>query len=207
MKVIFLDIDGVLNHEIFYRGLSKYERLKGRWASEIDRASVEILNGIIRQTGAVIVVSSTWRIAHSCEELELILGECGFFGKIIDKTPRLNFKDSIRGNEILAWMRANEELYGSYYYQFKNYVILDDDSDMLYWQRKNYIQTDRYCGLSEIDAQKAVRILCGAKDTENPMVKIEGLKAALKEIRSITNLRGCITKRLHQIANDALSSI
>ena len=28
------------------------------------------------------------------------------------------------------------------------YVILDDDSDMLYWQRNSYFQVDSYSGLT-----------------------------------------------------------
>ena len=39
------------------------------------------------------------------------------------------------------------------------YVILDDDSDMLYTQRFNFIQTDSEIGLMMWEATKAVEIL------------------------------------------------
>ena len=40
-------------------------------------------------------------------------------------------------------------------------VILDDDSDMLYWQRNHYVQCDGECGLSNGVAYRAIRILRG----------------------------------------------
>lgn len=204
MKIIFLDIDGVLNHEYFYRGLSKYPRRKERYISEINRESVENLNLIIERTGASVVLSSSWRILHSIEDVQSYLNEQGFTGKIIDKTPRLNNKCSYRGNEIILWMQENEKLVGPYY-NFNSYVILDDDSDMLYWQRKNFIHTDRTTGLTERDAKKAINILLGVRNRENKQETIEELRRTLKQIRSITNFKGCITSRIHKLANNALS--
>jgi len=53
MKVIFLDIDGVLNSEKF---------LENNKNQAIDRNSVGILKNIIDKTGALIVMSSGWRL-------------------------------------------------------------------------------------------------------------------------------------------------
>jgi histidinol phosphatase-like enzyme len=53
MKVIFLDIDGVLNSEEF---------LKKNKNEAIDRNNVSILKKIIDKTGAFIVMSSAWRL-------------------------------------------------------------------------------------------------------------------------------------------------
>ena len=41
----------------------------------------------------------------------------------------------------------------------QNYVILDDDSDMLYIQKDHFIKTDTYKGLSEENVQQAIQIL------------------------------------------------
>ena len=67
MKIIFLDIDGVLNCENAYRnGECQYQE----WIWEDGRKdhyqrfcvrSKELLNKLIDETGAKIVISSTWR--------------------------------------------------------------------------------------------------------------------------------------------------
>jgi Swiss Army Knife RNA repair-like protein len=158
MKTIFLDIDGCLNHENFYRGKSKFPRRNELYLSELDRASILILNSIIQATDAKVVISSTWRVHHDPPEILDFLKEQGFIGEIVGVTPHLTWNGAFRGNEIYLWMEKNEELIGKRY-KYKNYVILDDDSDMLYWQRKNFIHVDGHIGLSERDAKKAIRIL------------------------------------------------
>ena len=39
------------------------------------------------------------------------------------------------------------------------YVILDDDTDMLYWQRNNFIRTNYHRGISASNVKKAIKIL------------------------------------------------
>lgn len=164
MKIIFLDIDGVLNHEAFYK-----ERFEKRYEkgviehpySEIDPKSINNLNQLIKDTGAEVVISSTWRhsgIDYCKDALEFH----GFIGKIIDMTPDLRSDNCLRGNEILKWIKDNEKLVGPYY-NFTEYVILDDDSDMLYWQRNNFLLIDRFVGLTMGDVFRAKRILNGEK--------------------------------------------
>ena len=55
MKIIFLDIDGVLNS-------IAYEREKAPEQSFIDESRLPLVAQIVRKTGAAIVLSSTWRI-------------------------------------------------------------------------------------------------------------------------------------------------
>ena len=163
-KIIFLDIDGVLNHENFYK--KRYEKRYQEDAlaypySEIDPESVENLNSLIESTGAKVVISSTWR--HSGLEYCLdVLNFHGFKGDVIDITPDLSRHGGLRGNEILKWVEDNEKLIGSKH-NFTEYVILDDDSDMLYWQRNNFILVDRYVGLTPGDVFRAKKILNGGK--------------------------------------------
>lgn len=164
MKIIFLDIDGVLNHERFYkeRFAKRYE--EGAIAypySEIDPESVQNLNQLIKDSDAKVVLSSTWR--HSGLEYCLdVLKFHGFEGEIIDVTPDLRSNDCLRGNEILKWMKDNKNLIGDYY-NFTEYVILDDDSDMLYWQRNNFLLIDRFVGLTMGDVFRANKILNNGK--------------------------------------------
>ena len=38
-------------------------------------------------------------------------------------------------------------------------LIIDDDSDMLYWQKDNFVNTDREIGLTDADTDLAIKIL------------------------------------------------
>ena len=185
MKIIFLDIDGVLNHEIWYK--KRMEIKQGTdakdWSDqypfyEFDPVSVNFLNLIVEKTGAKVVVSSTWRHGRRVEDLQNILKSVGFNGEVIDTTPSLNArigKDPAgytvpRGCEIDWWLKNkgdfqrinwSKERQQEYIdkSKVKNYVILDDDSDMLYSQREHFVQTSFKDGLSEKKAIKAIEIL------------------------------------------------
>lgn len=154
MKIIFLDIDGVLNNADdsdmhIHKGGTHFYSPK----------CVSYLNRITDKTGAKIVVSSTWRLRASVEQLQVTLKEMGVTGQVIDKTCQLNHLGGYRGNEILKWVKDNKELLGADYHEYKHYVILDDDTDMLLWQKDNFINTDGYKGLSLEDVEGAIEIL------------------------------------------------
>ena len=63
---------------------------------------------------------------------------------------RLSF---CRGNEIDIWLKNSER------YKDTDYVIFDDDSDMLLWQQKHFFKTDNYSGLTPTTCYKAKRYL------------------------------------------------
>ena len=174
MKVLFLDIDGVLNSENWF-GYRLYciknnmfnevmnfvntndERIKHK-LSMIDDRAIANLNRIIEETGCKVVLSSSWR---SCVEAENTLTEYilklkGFKYEFYDVTPRLWFKDfSIRrGEEIQLWMDKESEKH-----EIESFAILDDDSDMLPEQMNNFIQIDGQVGLTDRDVFAAIEIL------------------------------------------------
>lgn len=162
IKVIFLDIDGVLNSQIFYTERNQEKREKNSpFGANIDERCVGYLNQLIADTGAKVVISSTWRI-DGLEYCKSHLEAKGFKGEIIGITPHLRHLGGFRGNEIHQWISENAEmLCGSRVNgDYKEYVIFDDDSDMLYWQRNNYIQVDAYCGLTPNQCYRAKFILC-----------------------------------------------
>lgn len=159
MKIIFLDIDGVLNSDIWYKSQKLDESAKNALLHHLDPHAVHLLNKIVSKTKAKIVLSTTWRLHYSIEAIQKIFIEKGFTGDIIGKTPDLvNSNDNfIRGNEILKWCKDNENIIGKKYYNFKSYAIIDDKNDMLYWHKNNFFQTDRYCGLTPSKASEIIK--------------------------------------------------
>ena len=157
MKIIFLDIDGVLNCENAYRnGECQYQE----WIWEDGRKdhyqrfcvrSKELLNKLIDETGAKIVISSTWR--HSGIEFMKKVWEMEeMSGEIIGITPSMRAKgyNIPRGMEIqyylendLKFHHINWDLIIQQEYMdrsgIENYIIIDDDSDMLYNQRNHFV--------------------------------------------------------------------
>lgn len=161
MKVIFLDIDGVLN--VMFPGRDNYGRL-------FHPEFVDNLRWIIDETGAKIVMSSTWRFA-GLEKMKQMWIDRNLPGELIDITidcvqlvddGRAEFYDLVeRGHEIQQWLDEHPEV--------ENYVILDDDNDFLTSQRGNFVRTsnninhpdciDIGYGLTKICSEEAIRIL------------------------------------------------
>jgi len=118
MRLLFLDIDGVLNsREVFEK---RYK--EGRdtcWV--ISEEMVEVLNRIVESTGCKVVVSSSWRLGNTVEFLNATLKEHGARFEILDVTPRciVHF-DEIRGDEISESMKK-------YGVNKDSILILDDD--------------------------------------------------------------------------------
>ncbi|MFA5187140.1 MAG: HAD domain-containing protein [Patescibacteria group bacterium] len=165
MKYIFLDVDGVLNDEEFmvdsrieYRA---YKEGCGEpshvdfYCSMLNPEKIALLKQIVDASGAEIILSSSWRCtnpeAAPMVALREMLGEQGM--SIKDITPH-GCGLCVRGNEIRSWLQKNVPYDTPY-----GYVILDDDSDMLYWQRNNFVHTDGRIGLTERDVAKAIKIL------------------------------------------------
>lgn len=178
MKVIFLDIDGVLNSNDWavrrFKEVEMDEIAAQYPFYEFDPKLVENLNSIIEQTGAVVVVSSTWRHGRTKEDLQSILDRVGFRGEIIDVTPHFgspkNFGYTIpRGCEIEWWLKQKkfqrinwsreEQRKMEEKAEVKNYVILDDDSDMLYGQSEHFVKCSFMNGLTQNEVDKSVKIL------------------------------------------------
>jgi len=175
-KIIFLDIDGVLNSNDWYvRRQNEYEMdaVENQYPFyEFDPKAINRLNEIIKSTGAKVVVSSTWRLGRSVEELQTILNMVGFIGEVIDKTAHFSSIDGYtvpRGCEIEAWLdkkgfqRINWSIEKQQMYidksPVKNYIILDDDSDMLYNQKEHFVHTGWKFGLDDLAMLKSINIL------------------------------------------------
>ena len=91
-KYLFLDIDGVLNHDEWFES-ENYKKHQENWKkSMFDPACVERVNTILDKTGARLVISSSWRSMTDLEEIFAGVGLPTTFWR----TPHadmLNYKD------------------------------------------------------------------------------------------------------------------
>lgn len=158
MKIIFLDIDGVLNSET-----SCKERGKIHYNDNPHPMHIKWLNYIVEKTNAYVVISSTWRRSTSSGMIGRLLFAYGFKGKVIDKTPCF---ESYRGTEIKAWILEHldkEKKYADsnwhiYKGDIESFVILDDDSDMGSLM-PHLVQTHERKGLLKKHAIEAIKVL------------------------------------------------
>lgn len=128
MKVIFLDIDGVLN--VSYIGDDEFGQI-------FNDIFVKNLEKLLIETNAKLVISSTWRDS-GLNFLHDMWKERKLPGEIIDITPNFMVKTGSvlqRGSEIAEWLSKNE---------VDNYVIIDDEvGDMLEEQINNIVRCSR----------------------------------------------------------------
>jgi hypothetical protein len=193
MRVVFLDIDGVLNH--------------CNTRSEISPTSAEPLpipiapecmarlNRLIAETGAKIVISSSWRTFARWQDLGPALVRHGLCADVIGETPDLvndevwlanwhtrtgaafTYEHLERGWEIREWIATHPEVTG--------FVILDDVSDMD--ELKPWlVLTHPNDGLDDPDVERAKWILDrSAEGIELARERSLGTKAQPHEERFI----------------------
>lgn len=112
MKVIFLDVDGVLNSNAYVDYTLK-NNVKGI-LEEIDPKTIEMLKYALDVTDAQIVVSSSWRNIRKFEQLKELFLRYGI--NLDEKTPVLGHE---RGLEIKQYLEEHVDI--------DQYLILDDD--------------------------------------------------------------------------------
>jgi hypothetical protein len=137
LRVVFLDIDGVL------APIRRWDRY-----GDLDSACVRVLNEIVARGGADVVVSSSWRYGKTIAELQAMLDAEGFAGRVLDKTPT-GTPGADRGEEIASWLAAHA---------VEGYVIIDDHADMGEL-RSRLVQTHPAHGLQPLDAPRAIATL------------------------------------------------
>lgn len=147
MKILFLDIDGVVNCA------TTAQRHRGFIG--IDPYMAILVDRIKQATGCVVVLSSTWRLdINSRKE---VMEQCTSF---IATTPRTFLMEeespvgrlwSHRGDEIKAWIDDNRE-------DIDQYAILDDDTaaGSLPELAPNYFRTYWEEGLTQEIADKVI---------------------------------------------------
>ena len=111
MKVIFLDIDGVLNSDE-YLDKVKNSDIQGI-ERDIDVGKVKLLKRAIDETGARVVLSSSWRYTRNARYLKELLAN---YEIRVDSTPYIRDE---RGLEIKKWLSENQGV--------EDFIILDDE--------------------------------------------------------------------------------
>lgn len=142
-KIIFLDVDGVLNSHDWWDRRKKLAPEHSRAdfiENEFDPVAVERLRTLVADTGVEVVLSSVWRLGED-SQADVKKHAVDF----IDVTPQCD--SGIRGAEILMWIRKNVPKY--YDEGTLKYAIIDDDSDMLLWQKDSFFRTDYNIGLTD----------------------------------------------------------
>lgn len=131
MKVIFLDIDGVVTS------------VRANGFSDLDPFTVNFISWCAEQGGWRIVISSTWRYGFPKEFWESI------FPGLIHDDWRTKSLRGFRGDEVLEWLSRNE---------WDDYLILDDDHDFHPHQRFRTIFTDPLNGMLYEHLQELMRL-------------------------------------------------
>lgn len=150
-RIIFLDIDGVLNNAEWVRTLYEENRKKGqlsyfeRHENEIDPTRVKMISDFAIEMNASIVISSSWRKLHPLYEINDMLIENGLYEGVqpIGITPSLN--SGYRGEEVQYWLEQNPHV--------TSYVIFDDDGD--FYPHQPLVKTSWEEGLLPIHIEQA----------------------------------------------------
>lgn len=170
MKLLVLDLDGVINNDLDSEYHNVYHVSPNGNISEklfFSKSCVNLINDITTRTGAVILLSSTWRLGETVESAQRMLSSMGLTGKVIGLTENLTYSKRIpddvarvipRGVEVHKWIVENETTLG-YEGYFTKYVILDDDDDFLISMLPNFVQCDSNIGITRELADKAISIL------------------------------------------------
>ncbi len=163
MKIVFLDIDGVLNSEQFM--LSEVYRKLHHPFQLFDPRAVSLVNRFTKFTKAQYVITSSHRLHYTLEEMQMLFAKVGFEIPIVGLTPPLKTlgKHITRGNEIKAWIQENEASLGKDYKAFQSYVILDDREDFLLQQAPHYFSVDPYVGITPTLLNKAKDFLLASE--------------------------------------------
>lgn len=161
-RVIFLDIDGVLNSSFWNAGHQK-EISAGML---IDLEKIRLLGKLVRNTKAEIILHSGWKfwfdpdLKPLCKEAAYLQRQMQREGLMIAGTTpdhsteeiRISKKFSlVKAGEILAWLDEHKEV--------DQWIVLDDLDLHDPRIEIHQLRTDPDTGLTEEDVQRAEAVL------------------------------------------------
>jgi len=159
MRVLFLDLDGVCNSTRFMVERAKAGTWDSAdpkdWTNMLDPVAVALLNTVVEATGCKIVISSSWRHAHSYQKIGVFLQRAGFVGEVIGATvDYVRIADGVYGGrsaEIALWLSQHQEV--------EHFAIVDDGSDAGVGMEDHFVDTYLPVGLTPSDADQLIEIL------------------------------------------------
>lgn len=173
VKLIFLDVDGVMTSKNGY--LKEGVTFKGSMDIKFHQDHVDALNHILKETGARIVVTSTYRWMYDVAQLKKQFEKNGIDPLyVISKTPNEVKGTWNRGEEIKYWLENYPQKAKGKHgvgIEVESYVIIDDDVDFLANQRKNFVKTYKDYGLTYVEAEKVIDILNGRTKKEDVVIR------------------------------------
>jgi hypothetical protein len=138
-KILFLDIDGVLNIDF------------GVFPQKLDDSCLQQLKRIVDTTGAEIVLSSSWRFSDASKLI--IIDAFHRFGIPVWTATTL-LKDAVtRGQEIHDWFMTTPGAYDPN----MRFAILDDEPDANHCGR--LVLCDQKKGITEEIANRVIHML------------------------------------------------
>ena len=171
MKALFLDCDGVVNHNGVYE---KCAKRPGQTKPEdwVDPSRVALVNEICARTGAVIVVSSSWRnyLKGGWVGVRDVLALRGLTAEVVDHTilledrrrlgwSELGWGEGTRWDEIKHWLEGHPRV--------TRWAVLEDALvDGI--PPENLVRTTLELGLTREGVERAVAILAGASASPAP---------------------------------------
>ena len=187
--IVFLDFDGVLNTEQYQARLTVDDKpTKDTWGPLFDPRAVESLRQILDETNAQIVISSSWRYAHSLDSLRMMWEVRGLPGEIRD-TLACGATYISRGEEIDCWLESNGH---------PDYVIIDDLDDFYPTQHDHYVETNPIAGITEADAQKAIEILQKSRAERRKLARIRNSEKAAYWRKVFQDMRSESIAKMHK---------
>ena len=154
MKIIFLDIDGVLNSR------NTDETFMG--IPFVSEDKILLLKEIIGATGSEIVLSSSWRLGWVKKEKSITTGmDVWYFDALKEKLNEFGidffgYTDDLghRGFEITRWLKNHAQE------QIESYIVIDDmDARELIPHENRLVQTATSYGLTESEVEEAISLL------------------------------------------------
>ena len=133
MKVLFLDVDGVLNNPS--------TPVPSDNGLAIDPFMAFLVGRLVEDTGCKIVLSSSWRFIPFIR-MTLERRVC----TIYDVTSLSRESHLSRGEEIALWLKEHLDV--------ESYAILDDENDMLEEQQPNFFKCLGTVGLTSEIARR-----------------------------------------------------
>lgn len=161
MKILFLDIDGVLNSKFYYKYIYKPDN----GLSRFDPYCAVLIRRLVEEFSLQIVITSTWRNGL-VDRLMRELQDNGLDNFLHSDwhTPILRFAS--RGKEIKSWLDKHPEV--------TDYLIIDDNENLLEYQMERFVKTNNFLGMAQEHYNQARSILLSESNfSEIPLVALD----------------------------------